>query len=147
MLDDELMNAYRNNDRLRTKNGVIITQRNKLMQQIKMHMAETEVLLIITIKTRLVELSWSKKINNVWQTYLHRSVAPSILLSCSWKIQNYSKYCNLKTERWVTILIMLSVVMCDVILQHLRCPILFAWNISGYRGERCNIKHSQEKES
>ena len=51
MLDDELMNAYRNNDRLRTKNGVIITQRNKLMQQIKMHMAETEVLLIITIKT------------------------------------------------------------------------------------------------
>ena len=57
MLDDELMNAYRNNDRLRTKNGVIITQRNKLMQQIKMHMAETEVFLIITIKTRLVELS------------------------------------------------------------------------------------------
>ena len=57
MLDDELMNAYRNNDRLRTKNGVIITQRNKLMQQIKMHMAETEVLLIITIKTRIVELS------------------------------------------------------------------------------------------
>ena len=52
MLDDELMNAYRNNDRLRTKNGVIITQRNKLMQQIKMHMAETEVILIIT-KTRL----------------------------------------------------------------------------------------------
>lgn len=49
MLDDELMNAYRNNDRLRTKNGVIITQRNKLMQQIKMHMAETEVILIITI--------------------------------------------------------------------------------------------------
>ena len=48
MLDDELMNAYRNNDRLRTKNGVIITQRNKLMQQIKMHMAETEVILIIT---------------------------------------------------------------------------------------------------
>ena len=57
MLDDELMNAYRNNDRLRTKNGVIITQRNKLMQQIKMHMAETEVQLIITIKTCLVELS------------------------------------------------------------------------------------------
>ena len=57
MLDDELMNAYRNNDRLRTKNGVIITQRNKLMQQIKMHMAETEVPFIITIKTRLVELS------------------------------------------------------------------------------------------
>ena len=57
MLDDELMNAYRNNDRLRTKNGVIITQRNKLMQQIKMHMAETEVILIITIKTRLGELS------------------------------------------------------------------------------------------
>ena len=57
MLDDELMNAYRNNDRLRTKNGVIITQRNKLMQQIKMHMAETEVLLIITIKTRPIELS------------------------------------------------------------------------------------------
>ena len=57
MLDDELMNAYRNNDRLRTKNGVIITQRNKLMQQIKMHMAETEVRFIITIKTRLVELS------------------------------------------------------------------------------------------
>ena len=53
MLDDELMNAYRNNDRLRTKNGVIITQRNKLMQQIKMHMAETEVLLIITIKHAL----------------------------------------------------------------------------------------------
>ena len=52
MLDDELMNAYRNNDRLRTKNGVIITQRNKLMQQIKMHMAETEVILIITIKTK-----------------------------------------------------------------------------------------------
>ena len=65
MLDDELMNAYRNNDRLRTKNGVIITQRNKLMQQIKMHMAETEVLSIITIKTRLVQLSWTKKINNV----------------------------------------------------------------------------------
>ena len=57
MLDYELMNAYRNNDRLRTKNGVIITQRNKLMQQIKMHMAETEVLLIITIKIRLIELS------------------------------------------------------------------------------------------
>ena len=51
MLDDELMNAYRNNDRLRTKNGVIITQRNKLMQQIKMHMAETEVILIITKNT------------------------------------------------------------------------------------------------
>ena len=65
MLDDELMNAYRNNDRLRTKNGVIITQRNKLMQQIKMHMAETEVLLIITIKTRLVELSLTKKISNL----------------------------------------------------------------------------------
>ena len=65
MLDDELMNAYRNNDRLRTKNGVIITQRNKLMQQIKMHMAETEVFSIITIKTRLVQLSWTKKINNV----------------------------------------------------------------------------------
>ena len=57
MLDDELMNAYRNNDRLRTKNGVIITQRNKLMQQIKMHMAETEVILIDQIKkSRLVEL-------------------------------------------------------------------------------------------
>ena len=97
--------------------------------------------------SRLVELSWSKNFNNVWQTYLHRSVAPSILLSCSWKIQNYSKYCNLKTERWVTILIMLSVVMCDDILHHLRFPILFAWNISGYRGERCNIKHSKEKES
>ena len=55
MLDDELMNAYRNNDRLRTKNGVIITQRNKLMQQIKMHMAETEVTLIDQIKkSRLV---------------------------------------------------------------------------------------------
>ena len=52
MLDDELMNAYRNNDRLRTKNGVIITQRNKLMQQIKMHMAETEVIFIITMKTK-----------------------------------------------------------------------------------------------
>ena len=52
MLDDELMNAYRNNDRLRTKNGVIITQRNKLMQQIKMHMAETEVILLNTIKIK-----------------------------------------------------------------------------------------------
>ena len=57
MLDDELMNAYRNNDRLRTKNGVIITQRNKLMQQIKMHMAETEVILIITIKRKLTSSS------------------------------------------------------------------------------------------
>ena len=43
ILDDELLNHFRNGAKLKTKNGVIITQRNKLMQQIKMHLAESEV--------------------------------------------------------------------------------------------------------
>ena len=43
IFDEELFLHYRQGDKLRTKNGVIITQKNKLMQQIKMHMAESEV--------------------------------------------------------------------------------------------------------
>ena len=43
IFDDELFLHYRQGDKLKTKNGVIITQKNKLMQQIKMHTAESEV--------------------------------------------------------------------------------------------------------